>query len=235
MAKLASRRQLRWCLQNYNTGKITSKDAAKYLGISQRRFQQVYKQYQLTGKIPEIGLRVGRPKKELPQEWRTIIKRQYEKTHCNALYLEKKIKQQHQIRISHRIIHKVLRELNYAQQEPAKQKRRKPWIRYEQTHSLSLVHTDYHYTKSGKYLCVVLNDASRKVLAAGEFDQRTTQNALLVLKQAQNACALLYPILAVVTDHGSEFYATRRDERGFAEHEFELYLSDQVSNIFCAA
>jgi putative transposase len=102
--------------------------------------------------MPTIGLKTGRPKQEIPAEWKNLIKQQYEKTHCNAVYLEKKIKFEHHIHISHRIIHQVLLELGYAEQEKAKQKRRKPWIRYERTHSLSLVHMDYHYCKDGRYL-----------------------------------------------------------------------------------
>jgi putative transposase len=233
MTKIANRRQLKWCLHNYSIKKTTSKHAAQYLDISQRRFQQIYKQYQQTGKIPNIEQNVGRPKKEIPQQWKTIIKTQYEKTHCNALYLAKKINHEHKIRIPRHIIHEVLLELNYAKHELAKQKRRKPWIRYERTHSLSLVHMDYHYCKDGKYLCTVLDDASRKVLAAGEFDHKTTQNALIVLKQAQIEC-FFHPILAVLTDHGSEFYANLRDAKGYAEHEFELYLKGQgIEQILC--
>jgi putative transposase len=233
MVKLANQRQLKWCLQHYSKGEIKSKDIAKYLSISQRRFQQIHKQYQQTGKIPHIGQTIGRPKKEPPTEHKNLIKQQYEKTRCNAVYLSKKIKHEHHIHISHRIIHKVLLELGYAEQEKAKQKRRKPWIRYEREHSLSLVHMDYHYCKDGRYLCTVLDDASRMILAAGEFDHKTTQNALFVLKQAQNVC-FFHPILAVLTDHGSEFYANLRDAKGYAVHEFEMYLKEQgIEQILC--
>src|SRR5208337_3732844 len=72
--------------------------------------------------------------------------------------------------------------------EESKQKRRKPWIRYERAHSLSLVHTDWHHCENGKYLCAVLDDASRKILAAGEFDNETTENAIAILKKAYDEC-----------------------------------------------
>jgi hypothetical protein len=36
---------------------------------------------------------------------------------------------------------------------------------------------------------------------AGEFDYKTAQNALIVLKQAQNTCDF-YPVLVVLADHG---------------------------------
>ena len=234
MVKIADRRKLKWCLVHYKAGETTSKWAATHLRISQRRFQQLFKEYQATGKIPNIGLRVGRPKKQIPADWRRIIKQQYERTWCNALYLEKKIIALHSIHIPHNIIHQVLLELGYADQEESKQKRRKPWIRYERTHSLSLVHTDYHYCEDGKYLCTILDDAPRKVLAAGEFDNKTTQNALVVLKKAYKECEPLYPILAIVTDHGSEFYANKRDEKGYADHTFEQFLEHLgIKHILC--
>jgi putative transposase len=66
--KLVNQRKLKWCLVHYSKGETSSKWAAKHLGVSQRRFQQVYKQYQLTGIIPNIGLKVGRPKQENSQE-----------------------------------------------------------------------------------------------------------------------------------------------------------------------
>jgi hypothetical protein len=115
----------------------------------------------------------------------------------------KKINTKHHIHIPKHIIHQVLLELGYTKHEVSKQKRKKPWIHYERTHYLSLVHTDYHYTSDGRYLCTILDDASRKVLAAGEFDHKTTWNALLVLKQAICECVSWnHPVLAVLTDHG---------------------------------
>ncbi|MDR1993483.1 MAG: DDE-type integrase/transposase/recombinase [Nitrososphaerota archaeon] len=235
MVKLSNKSKLKWCLLHYEKGDTTSKWAANHLGISQRRFQQIYKQYQTTKEMPNIGIDVGRPKKEILAEWKTIIKQQYEKTWCGAVYLEKKINTKHHIYIPKHIIHQVLLELGYARHEVSKQKRRKPWIRYERTHCLSLVHTDYHYTSDGRYLCTILDDASRKVLAVGEFDHKTTENALLVLKQA--ICegeSWNHPVLAVLTDHGSEFYANKRDVKGHAAHEYEQFLKDHgIKQIVC--
>ncbi|MDR2204477.1 MAG: hypothetical protein LBE76_09365 [Nitrososphaerota archaeon] len=102
----------------------------------------------------------------------------------------------------------------------SKQKRRKPWIRYERTYCLFLVHTDYYYTVDGWYLCTILDDVSRKILAAGEFDYKTSENALFVLRQAICECEFWnHQILAVFTDHGSEFYDNKRDANGHVDHE----------------
>ena len=80
----------------------------------------------------------------------------------------------------------------------------------------------------------MLDDASRKVLAAGEFDHKTTLNVLSVLVQACSVCGPYHPILAVVTDHGSEFYANKRDARGFAEHVYEQFLKERgIEHVLC--
>jgi len=52
---------------------------------------------------------------------------------------------------------------------------------------LSPVHMDWHTSNhNGKkvYVCVVLDDSSRCILAGGEFDAETTENALQLLKEA---------------------------------------------------
>jgi hypothetical protein len=49
----------------------------------------------------------------------------------------------------------------------------------------------------------MLDDSSRKIVAVGEFDAETTENALVVLKEAQRECRVWYLIKAVLMDHGS--------------------------------
>jgi len=129
MVKVENRRKLKWCLVHYDLGEISCKWASKHLEVTPRRFLQLCAKYKSTGKIPDIGFNVGRPKKEIPPEWKQIIKQEYEKNRLNAVYLEKTINAKYGIHIPHNMIHKVLLELEYAQHEKSKQKRRKPWIR----------------------------------------------------------------------------------------------------------
>jgi len=234
MVKVRDKRKLKWCLVNYDSGKITQKWASKHLEITPRRFRQLRQQYKATGKIPDVGINNGRPRKHIDPELKRIIKQAYEKDQLNAVYLEQILYGRQGISIPHSTIHEVLLELGYAKHEESKQKRRKPWIRYERAHSLSLVHTDWHHCENGKYLCAVLDDASRKILAAGEFDNETTENAIAILKKAYDECKPLYPILSIVTDHGSQFYANKRDVNGYAEHGFEGFLEEVgIKHILC--
>ncbi len=175
MVKIKNKRKLKVYLKDYDSGIISQDLAAKYLGITPRRFRQIHKMYRSTGSIPAIGVNLGRPKKEIPAEWKEIIKEEYEKFRQNAVYQEKTIFARCKIRIPHNTIHKVMLEFGFAHEQESKQRRRKPWIRYERKHSLSAVHIDWHESKviMGKQLCTILDDASRKILAAGEFDNAT--------------------------------------------------------------
>ena len=71
--------------------------------------------------------------------------------------------------------------------EPQQIEARKPWIRFERKHSLSMVHLDWNtsiHDAKKVYVCAVLDDSSRRILAGGEFDAETTNNALQLLKEA---------------------------------------------------
>ena len=48
----------------------TTYQARKVAGISIRRVNQIWKQYQISGEIPEIGRKNGRPKKPI-EDWET--------------------------------------------------------------------------------------------------------------------------------------------------------------------
>ncbi|MCL2135682.1 MAG: hypothetical protein FWH37_09110 [Candidatus Bathyarchaeota archaeon] len=49
---------------------------------------------------------------------------------------------------------------------------------------MPLAHTNWHHCTNGQYLCTILDNSSRKILNAGEFDHETTKNALIILKKA---------------------------------------------------
>ncbi len=52
-------------------------------------------------------------------------------------------------------------------------------------------------------MCTILDDASRKVLAAEEFDNATEENSLKVMTEAIEKYRYLYPIRSVISDHGT--------------------------------
>ncbi|MGF3522985.1 MAG: hypothetical protein ACQXXJ_07805, partial [Candidatus Bathyarchaeia archaeon] len=145
MRKLTDDKKLLWCLRQYHQGKESQKWLACYLGVSTRQFRKLYSKYKQTGQLPKP--KMGRPQKPTPQHWEDLVETQWNKTHTNAFYLEKIIDLEHKQRIPHNTIHKIMLAKGYASEQESKQKRRKPWIRYERTHSLSAIHMDWHISR----------------------------------------------------------------------------------------
>jgi putative transposase len=69
------------------------------------------------------------------------------------------------------------------------------------------------------------DDASRKILSIGEFNNATTDNALEVLKIAeQEATEVNGLIQDINTDRGSQFYPNKKDKNGEADSVYRDYL-----------
>jgi len=234
MVKLKNKRRLEWALKQYNKKKSKQIDLAKFLGITSRRFRHLCSKYKSNGEVPIIGKNLGRPKKEVSPEHEDVIVRTYNKYQLNALYLEKVIFAENHIRIPHNTIHKVLMSKGFAKEEPNKQKRRKAWIRYEREHSLSAGHLDWHEPSTGVKVCVVLDDASRKILSGGEFDAATEENSIKLVQEVIDKYGHIQVLRESITDHGVQFYANKRGKDGNAEHGFERFLEENgIKQILC--
>lgn len=236
MRKITDERKLLWCLRQFQEGKESEKYLASNLGVSTRWFRQLYSSYKQDNSLHQQ--RMGRPTKPIPEEWKEFIDIEWERQRVNAVYLERAVSYYQKVRILHNTIHRIMLEKGYAVEQESKKKRRKPWIRYERAHSLSAVHMDWHMSRavSGKQVCVVLDDASRKVLSGGEFDSATEENSVLLLKGALESCRSVYNIgiRECISDHGTQFYADKRDKHGNAKHLFEGFLrTEVVKQILC--
>ena len=202
----------------------------KNMEVSKRRVYQILQEYKTTGTMPVVGKASGRPCKIISEEERNFILQAYKENHLSASILELVIKNKYKIHISHYKIHKVLLEYGLAKLIGMKI-RKKKWVRYERKHSLTAVHMDWAYDPhTGKWIIAVIDDASRKILAYGEFDHATVENTILVLKQA-----LEYgKIREVITDHGSQFTANKFDKNGKAYSQFEEFCKDNnIKHILC--
>lgn len=219
-----TRTKLLETLKNKNNG-WTTYQARKIAGISIRRVNQVWKEYLISGKIPEIGKKNGRPKKPI-EEWETqMVKETYLKYRVSADTLEKVIRRDFQKHIPHNRIHRILLELDFAKSKIKKDIRKKNWIRYERRHSLTAAHIDWHY--DGKtWVYGVIDDASRKILALLECDNATTEKSIEgieeALKQGQ--------IKQCISDHGTQF--TKTIAKGNCR--FKEYLDSKgIKQILC--
>lgn len=215
--------KIRWIIRQKRKG-VATKDIARDIKVSTRRVQQVLKEYRETGKEPSLGENLGRPAKPYDEHEAQIVKEAHEHYRFGARMLEPAIRKRYKIRISHNRIHMYLKAQGLAHENQKKQKRRK-WIRYERKHSLSAGHIDWHEVDgTGIKVCVVLDDASRMVLAGGEFSVINTENSKRVIDQLVERFWWLCPMRELILDHGSEFGAHRIHDDGSWKSDFKNHL-----------
>jgi putative transposase len=87
-------------------------------------------------------------------------------------------------------------------------------VRYERPHSNDLWHADFSEPEDGKQVIAYIDDASRKVVGKGKFDNATTDNALLVLDKSIKEFG---KPKQVMTDHGTQFCADEEKTYRFRE------------------
>lgn len=130
-------------------------------------------------------------------------------------------------------IYRFARSQGWVDPSPKKQRRRK-WVRYERTHSGSLLHGDFHRGAFDKPQCILWeDDASRMILSGGEFPTENGAIAVATLREALRvAKAWNLRIDQVLTDRGSPFYvsskeATVRLPARQGEGTFQRFLREQ--------
>ncbi|HPS91939.1 MAG TPA: DDE-type integrase/transposase/recombinase [Methanothrix sp.] len=171
--------------------------------------------------------RAGRKKTVLDEYRVNLIIELHKEQNLGARRLEKIIKHKCGIHIPHNAIHKVLLDHGLSRECKNKKGRRKAWVRYEREHSMSLVHLDWHSSDfNGTEVCAILDDSSRCVLAGGEFEEATADNAIKLMREAISKYGWLIDIREVLTDRGAQFYANKRDKNGDAGSKFESFLEE---------
>ena len=113
--------------------------------------------------------------------------------------------------ISGRSVYSIMKKHGLVESSPAKSKKRK-WVNCERKYSNAMWHTDWHVMKDPHMrdlnLITYLDNASRYVTGAGLFSQATSENAVLILRQAIKRFGTPATILS---DNGSCFVGVRRD------------------------
>jgi putative transposase len=197
VVKLTTKR-IRWAIDQVITHQKSTKSVAKACNVTQRRIQQLVKVYRDTGKYPTLNPK-RRPKTCLSHEEKRIIEKAYKESSLGARLLRHHIKKHYNVSISQNKIHAYLRERGYAHPNPNKQKKRT--LKHQRIYSLSLVHAGWlHYRR--RTVIAYLDDISRYLVALGEFEEATSENALGVLKEAEYAAESVNSMLCVISTNG---------------------------------
>ena len=227
MVKL-NKKKVQYIVSQRKKGK-ESQLIAQELKISQRRVQQIFKEYLRTKIMPELK-KGRRPSVQLTDEQKKLIEEVYQRERIGARLLKIVLDQEYpNNRIAKNKIYHYMLQKHYTHPNKKKQEQRKR-CRYERTHAGSLLHIDTHYCKwdRKRKLIAVLDDASRKILAAGEFSTYNAQLAIKVMKESvQEAWKSRLLIQSVNSDRGTEFFANTAGKKQRKRHEFLAYLDTQ--------
>ena len=133
-----------------------------------------------------------RPKTQLTDEEKSLIDKALDESKlCGAVTLRLFIAKYYHKNLPYGKIHRYLLGNKILKPDEKKQKQRK-YCRYQRNHSFSLGHMDIHESKAipGKQVIVWEDDASRNILAGGEFNNATTENAIKIVKEAKRVAKL---------------------------------------------
>jgi putative transposase len=206
-----------WIIRQKELG-MKNKVVAKSMKISVRWVQKLYSRYRSSGNIPILG-KPGRPRRIVTEEMTKTVQAAFEKFKCCAVFLEKIIDADG-THIPHNTIHQILRNKGLAEAQPKKRRRRK-WVRFERTYSNSMWHTDWKKLDDGRWFLCYQDDASRFIIHHGVFAEETTDNAIIVLREA---IAKHGRPASILTDHGSQFYANKSEYKKSGASRFEQEL-----------
>lgn len=202
--------------------------------ISRRRVQQLAKEYRDTEEIPAIETPERKPYAEYPADLPERILDLYELHEQGAEAIAHLLRERDGLTIDNNRVHAILQEYEHVTENPNKQGRRRPWVRWEREYSLITVHLDWYQNDRDEWVLAVEDDASRKILGMIEEKSRSGAASVQLLDTARERTANDGKVLEVITDHGAEFYANKRDQHGEADHAFENYLTEHdIKHTLC--
>ena len=229
MVKLTDK-QIKYIIEQNQTNKRTTKELSQIYNISQRWIQILVKKYKDTKTYPTMN-KSRRPSSQLTENQKEVIIEALEKSNLNgAVTLKLFILKHYKIIIPKNKLHNYLKELGVSKPDKKKQKQRK-YCRYERDHSFSLGHMDWHESKvNGKWVCVWIDDASRNIVAGGEFKNANTKNSKKIVNEVLKIVGEVYSsqLFELNTDKGTQFFNSKFNKKGERTFgEFELFLKSK--------
>ena len=196
-------------------------------GVTRRWLRKLLQRWRRSGVVPRLNPRRRPPGPPLTDEEKRLIEEEHRRSPRGATKLWRALARRG-VEISHEKVYRYARSQRWAVPNPRKQRPRGR-CRYEREHTGSLLHTDYHRT-SLKHPHVILyeDDASRMILAGGEFPEETTAHAIEVLEAALAVAASWGLIIREVnTDRGAEFFVSVKSDRPEpSPGQFQRFLAE---------
>ena len=197
-------------------------------GVTPRWLRKLLQRWRQSGVVPRLNPRRRPPAPPLTDEEKQAIEEEHRRSPRGATKLWRALARRG-IHIAHGKVYRYTLSRGWTVPNPRK-KRPRGRCRYEREHAGSLVHTDFHRTSlNHPHVILYEDDASRMVLAGGEFPEQSTEHAIEVLEEALAAAASWgLPIRELNTDRGTEFFVSERVDRLHPEPgQFQRFLAER--------
>jgi len=206
--EILSERKRKWVIQQFRAGRSATQ-IAKIQKISRQQVYWLANKYKKEGTAAYKAKKAGRypllinttfAKKVIDLRKRTDYGS--EKLH---IVLSRK-----GYTVSQRQIQKIL-DINKLTDPCFKRRGQRNYVRYQWPISNFMWHTDWSFYK-GKWYLIFIDDRSRRIMVAGEFDNANEKNAIFLLHQAILINGVSPYI--VLSDKGTQFYNSKRNKKG---------------------
>ena len=212
LMKKLNKKKIMWIVREVERREQGVWSIARQQKITPRHARRVARKYK-NDKDPKLK-KCGRKQKQITESERKLVIKTYKEYLASAVMIEQ-ILDEKGVHINHNRVHKILLEEGFAKPNLRKQKKRK-YKCYERKHSLSLAHTDWAEFKGKKFI-LFEDDASRFILAHGEFKHANGENSIKVFKKS-----LKYGIYKQLhSDNGSVFRANDQKWKRSGEADFQ--------------
>ena len=218
MEKLTEKKR-KWVIQQFRGGRSAT-SIARIQKISRRYVYKLVQRHKKEGVQAYEGRKAGRHKLPLNQKFVKKVVEIRQKDDYGSEKIHFVLKRQG-FGVSQHLIQRILNEQGLT--EPCEKRRgQRSYVHYQWPISNYMWHCDWSEMRDKQYSAFI-DDRSRKIMAAGEFDNATTGHSLFLLYQAMlgnEACPVI-----ILSDKGSQFYANKRDKKGkkgISEFEEEL-------------
>ena len=197
----------KWIINQFRAGRSATQ-IARIQKVTRQHVYRLAGRYKEEGSFAYLAKKAGRHPMEINVSFANRVIELRKKTDYGSEKLHFTLKQDG-FSVSQRQIQKIL-DVNRLTDPCPKRRGQRSYVRYQRPISNFMWHCDFTLYK-GKWYLTFIDDRSRKIMAAGEFDNANEENAIFLLHQAVLMNDVSPYIL--LSDKGTQFFNSKRNKK----------------------
>ena len=207
MEKLTEKKR-KWIIAQFRSGRSVTQ-IARIQKISRQQIYKLVAKYKKEGNEAYKAKRAGRPRYPLNKNFVKKIVELRKTTDYGSQKLQFVLNRAG-FKVSQHIVQRVLDDAKLTDPCPKRRGQRK-YVRFQWPISNFMWHCDWSQYK-GRWYLTYIDDRSRRIMSAGEFDNANEENAIFLLHQAILTNEVSPYVL--LSDKGTQFYNSKKNKKG---------------------